>query len=200
MSRRLGELDPDEREAVVAAVHAEAELANWHQLSNGAKGTFYRQWEDRFDLSHSTIKDQIMKGFDKAQHIPPSGEAAVHDSLRRALEGRVPYVGSKVRHPGWRREVDLVLGYSPRFLTHIAELEPATRWELGLQQALLYKSVYFQLGGLQALPTLILFGDVTAERWGQIETVCTDNRVFLTSHQLRVDDRPRPGLTALLGA
>lgn len=129
-----------------------------------------------------------MKGFDAAQHIPPSGEAAVHESLRAELESSpIPYVRSKERRPEWRREVDFVIGFSPRFLTHIAELEPAPSWQRGLQQALLYKSLYYQATELQALPTLILFGNVSTRRWEQISTVCVDQRVLLLGHELLVD-------------
>lgn len=140
------------------------------------------------------MKDGIMKGFDAAQHIPPSGEAAVHVSLRDLLESSpIPYVQSKVRRPEWRREVDFVLGFSARFLTHIAELEPAPSWQLGLQQALLYKSLYYQATGVQVLPTLIVFGDVTRSRWDEISTVCVDQRVLLLPHQLSIDEQPANG-------
>jgi hypothetical protein len=134
-----------------------------------------------------------MKGFDAAQHIPPSGEAAVHARLRDELEASpIPYVQSKVRRSAWRREVDFVLGFSEHFLTHIAELESAPTWQAGLQQALLYKSLFYQQTGVQVLPTLILFGDVSQQRWEQIETVCLDQRALLLTYELLVDGEPAP--------
>src|SRR5438105_1166736 len=124
--RRLSELLPDERDRVVQEIQAEAQAAGWHRLGSARKGALYRRWEDEHGLSHAAVKDGIMKGFDAAQHIPPAGEAAVHASLQEALGASpVPYVRSKERRPEWRREVDFVLGFSPQFLTHIAELEPA---------------------------------------------------------------------------
>jgi hypothetical protein len=128
-----------------------------------------------------------MKGFDAAQHIPPSGEAAVHLQLQQVLEASsIPYVRSKVRRHDWRREVDFVLGYSANFLTHVVELEPARSWQTGLQQALLYKSLYYQETKVQVLPTLIVFGDVTPERWEQISTVCLDQRTLVLAYDLLV--------------
>jgi hypothetical protein len=81
----------------------------------------------------------------------------------------------------------------------LPELEPAPSWQQGLQQALLYKSLYFQVTELQALPTLILFGDVSARRWGQISTVCVDRRVLLLGYELLVDGaRPASDVSGLL--
>ena len=66
-----------------------------------------------------------MKGFDAAQHIPPSGEAAVHVTLREVLEASpIPYVRSKERLSEWRREVDFVLGFTP----HSSRISP--NWSL----------------------------------------------------------------------
>lgn len=132
-----------------------------------------------------------MKGFDAAQHVPPSGEAAVHQGLLLELEqAPIPYLRSKERRPEWRHEVDFVWGFSSHFLTHIAELEPAPSWQQGLAQSLLYKSLYYQATGIQALPTLILFGDVSAQRWDLITTVCADQRVLLVTHELLVAGEP----------
>jgi hypothetical protein len=190
-ARRLTELLPEERDRIVQEVQAEAQAAGWHALNGREKARLYRRWEEQHRLNHAAVKDGIMKGFDAAQHIPPSGEAAVHAALKEALEASpVPYVRSKERRPEWRREVDFVLGFTPRFLTHIAELEPAPSWQTGLEQALLYKSLYYQANGIQVLPTLILFGDVTSTRWEQICTVCVDQRVLLLAYDLSVDDRP----------
>ncbi len=197
--RRLSERSPEERDRIVQQVHSEAQAADWHRLGSARKGALYRRWEDEHGLSHAAVKDGIMKGFDAAQHIPPSGEAAVHASLHEVLAASpVPYVRSKERRPEWRREVDFVLGFSPQFLTHLAELEPAPSWQKGLQQALLYKSLYYQATRIQALPTLIVFGDVTQGRWDQISTVCLDQRVLLLPYELLIDDQPTPGITELL--
>src|SRR5579871_2932571 len=122
--RSLGELSPAERDTVVQQVQAEAQAAGWSSLNNTAKAELYRRWEDAHALSHAAVKDGIMKGFDAAQHIPPSGEAAVHAALHHVLlDSSVPYVRSKERRPEWPYEVDVVLGFSAEFLTHIAELE-----------------------------------------------------------------------------
>jgi hypothetical protein len=190
-ARRLTELLPNERDWIAQRVQAEAQAAGWHGLNGHEKAKLYRRWEEEHRLNHAAVKDGIMKGFDAAQHIPPSGEAAVHAALKEALEASpVPYVRSKERRPEWRREVDFVLGFTPDFLTHIAELEPAPSWQTGLEQALLYKSLYYQANGIQVLPTLILFGDVTSSRWEQIQTVCVDQRVLLLAYELAIDDKP----------
>lgn len=191
--RTLGDLSGEEREEIVQAIQQEAQEAGWHKLNNQGKSGLYKHWEDRFGLSHVTLKDSIMKGFDAAQHIPPSGEEGVHQTLLGYLsESPIPYVRSKVRRPEWRREVDFVLGFSESFLTHITELEPAPTWHQGLMQALLYKSLYYQATGVQALPTLILFGDSTAQRFEEIKTVCVDQRVLLLAHELLVDGESPP--------
>ena len=192
--RKLRDLSPLERDRIVQKVQAEAQAARWHELNASQKARLYRNWEEQHRLSHAAVKDGIMKGFDAAQHIPPSGEAAVHAALRGLLENSpIPYVRSKVRRPEWRREVDFVLGFSASFLTHIVELEPAPSWQVGLQQALLYKSLYFQATGVQVLPTLIVFGDLTRSRWDEISTVCVDQRVLLLPHQLAIDNEPAAG-------
>jgi hypothetical protein len=190
-ARKLGELGSEDRDRIVQAIQEEAQAAGWHRMNGHSKARLYRQWEEEHRLSHAAVKDGIMKGFDAAQHIPPSGEAALHVELRAALEASpIPYVRSKVRRPEWRREVDFVLGFTARFLTHIAELEPAPSWQTGLQQALLYKSLYYQATRVQALPTLVIFGDVTGRRWEQISTVCVDQRVLLLPYRLAIDDEP----------
>jgi len=186
--KRLSDLTSQDRDRIVHLVQVEAQAASWHQLNNRQKARLYRHWEEEHHLNHAAVKDGIMKGFDAAQHIPPSGEAAIHSALRKALEASpIPYVRSKERLPEWRREVDFVLGFTPQFLTHIAELESAPSWQTGLQQALLYKSLYYQASGIQVLPTLILFGDVTGQRWQQISTVCVDQRVLLLPFELAID-------------
>jgi hypothetical protein len=191
LRRTLRDLASHEKDQVKQDVQAAAQAAGWHGLRGSQRALLYAQWEADFRLTHAAVKDGIMKGFDAAQHIPPSGEAAIHQALRRALEdSAIPYVRSKERRPEWRREVDFVLGFSSKFLTHIAELEPAPSWQRGLQQALLYKSLYYQASEVQVLPTLILFGDVTEGRWEQINIVCADQRVLLLAYELLVDGSP----------
>jgi hypothetical protein len=191
--KRLSDLTSQDRDRVVQEVQAEAQASGWHQLNNRQKARLYRHWEEVHHLNHAAVKDGVMKGFDAAQHIPPSGEAAIHIALQKALEASsIPYVRSKERRPEWRREVDFVLGFTAHFLTHIAELESAPSWQTGLQQALLYKSLYYQATGIQVLPTLILFGDATRHRWDQICTVCVDQRVLLLPYELSIDGEPAP--------
>lgn len=157
------------------------------------KGALYAAWADRFDLKHSALKDGIMKGFDAAQDIPPSGEAAVHDRLRAVLaSSRVPYWADKVTLWNGRARADFVLGMSARLLTHAVELEPAPTWQVGMTQALWYKSAYFQQTRLQVLPTLILFGNVSEQRWEEINTTCLDQRLLLLTFELKVSDLPAP--------
>ena len=77
-------------------------------------------------------------------------------------------------------------------LTHAVELEPAPTWQVGMAQALWYKSAYFQESRLQVLPTLILFGNMTEQRWEEINTTCLDQRLLLLTFELKVADRPAP--------
>ena len=197
--RKLSELVATERARVIREIHSEAESEGWHQLSPAKKARLYRLWEARYRLSHATVKDGIMKGFDVAQGIPASGEAAIHATLLSVLlASSIPYVRSKERRPEWRREVDFVLGFSDRFLTHIVELEAAPSWQAGLQQCLLYKSLYFQATKIQALPTLMLFGNASRARWEQISTVCLDQRVLLLAYQLEIDGVQAPDQIAFL--
>lgn len=193
MTRTLGQLGAEERAEVVATVQAEAQAAGWHALTPQQKGVLYAEWAQRFDLKHSALKDGIMKGFDAAQDIPPSGEAAVHQRLRDVLgESAVPFWADKVTLWSGRARADFVLGLSPRLLTHAAELEPAPTWQVGMTQSLWYKSAHFQETGLQVLPTLILFGNVTEQRWEEIKTTCLDQRVLLVTFELKVADEPAP--------
>jgi hypothetical protein len=193
VTRTLGQLGDAERAGVVSSVHAEAQAAGWHRLTAQQKGALYAEWARRFDLKHSALKDGIMKGFDAAQHIPPSGEAAVHERLKAALAvSPVPYWCDKVTLWKGRARADFVLGFSPHLLTHAAELEPAPSWQFGMSQALWYKSAHFHETGLQVLPTLILFGNVTMSRWQEIKTTCLDQRVLLLTISLFVGDDPAP--------
>src|SRR5687767_14286662 len=99
------------------------------------KGQLYDRWSREWDVNRPAIKDQVMKGFDRAQGIPPSGEAAVHGQIRELLSAsRVPYWADKV--PIDRRNVaDFVLGYSSGLITHVCELESVRTWERGLGEA-----------------------------------------------------------------
>jgi hypothetical protein len=183
----------EERAHVVRTVQAEAQAAGWHSLTAQQKGALYAEWAQRFDLKHPALKDGIMKGFDAAQDIPPSGEAAVHQRLREVLaHSVVPYWADKVSLWNGRARADFVLGMSRGLLTHAVELEPAPTWQVGMAQALWYKSAYFQESRLQVLPTLILFGNMTEQRWEEINTTCLDQRLLLLTFELKVADRPAP--------
>jgi hypothetical protein len=191
VTRSLGGLTPAERDEIVATIHQEAELAGWHSLTNQEKGALYRKWESRFDLAHAAVKDQIMKGFDAAQHIAPTGEAAVHARVKEFLEkAALPFYDDKV--PLWDGKgfVDFVLGFSSNWITIAAELESAVNWQGGLRQALWYRAAYFQHSGLEVLPGLILFGSVRAPRWEAIRSMCTSTNVLLMTFDLLVDGRP----------
>ena len=145
MPRKFGDLEDGEKEAVVAAVHREAEEAGWHQLSHQAKGALYDRWAREYDLGRQVLKDRIMKGFDVAQGVAPTGEAAIHQEMVELLKGSsVPYWESKVVLWNGRAQADFAFGFSRRFLTHTVELESAVTWRTGLMQALWYKSAYFQ--------------------------------------------------------
>jgi hypothetical protein len=193
MTRTLGQLGADERAPLITTVQAEAQAAGWHSLTAQQKGALYAEWAQRFDLKHSALKDGIMKGFDAAQDIPPSGEAAVHQRLREVLaHSAVPYWADKVSLWNGRARADFVLGMSPGLLTHAVELEPAPTWQVGMSQALWYKSAYFQKSRLQVLPTLILFGNVTEQRWEEINTTCLDQRLLLLTFELKVANRAAP--------
>lgn len=197
MTRTLRQVPPEERERIISEIHSDAESKGWHELSNMAKGSLYALWEQRYNLTHATVKDQIMKGFDAAQDIPPSGEAAVQAEVYEILKARLPFVRQKLSLWNGRAQADFVLGFSRRFLTHTVELESAVSWRQGLMQALWYKSAYFQESQVQAIPTLILFGKVTAERWREIQTTCLDQRAMLVSYRLMVDAHPAPDETSL---
>jgi hypothetical protein len=190
VTRQLGELAYEERNEIVATIHREAEAAGWHSLTNREKGALYRKWEGAFDLTHAAVKDQIMKGFDAAQHIAPTGEAAVHARVKELLDkAALPFYDDKV--PLWDGKgfVDFVFGFSSTWITVAAELESAVNWQGGLRQALWYRAAYFQHSGLEVLPGLILFGSVRASRWDEIKSMCTSTNVLLMTFDLLVDGR-----------
>jgi hypothetical protein len=200
MTRRLNDLSAGQREVVVARIQLEAQEAGWHDLNNREKAKLYDDWVSRFKLARQAIKDGIMKGFDAAQGIPPSGEAAIHLEVIELLEqSAVPYWGAKVKLWEGRAQADYVIGFNRRFLTHTVELEPASTWRTGLMQALWYKSAYFHEARVQAIPTLILFGNVSAKRWTEIETTCLDQRALVVPFKLHVEGQePADDLQSLL--
>ena len=81
MTRTLTELSIREREYVISTVQREAEASGWSQLSNSRKSTLYSAWESQFNLTHATLKDGIMKGFDAAQGIPKKAEAEIQEEV-----------------------------------------------------------------------------------------------------------------------
>lgn len=200
MPRTLRDLTLDERVAIVTAIQTDAEAAGWHTLNNVQRGSLYDRWAAEYDLARPAIKDGIMKGFDVAQGIPATGEAAIHAEVVSLLdESPVPYSASKVPLWGGRAQADFVVGYSRALLTHTIELEPAPSWRKGLMQALWYKSAYYQESGIQAIPTIILFGSLSRTRWDEICTTCLDQRAQVLGHRLSVDgDEPDHTLSALL--
>ncbi len=200
MPRTLGELTPEERVAVVTAIHTEAEATSWHALTNAQKSLLYDRWAEEYDLVRPAIKDGIMKGFDVAQGISASGEAAVHEEvLALLMESPVPYTASKVSLWAGRAQADFVIGYTRALLTHTVELEPAPTWRKGLMQALWYKSAYYQESGIQAIPTIILFGNVSRTRWEEVRTTCLDQRAQAFGHRLSVEgEDPDHTVSALL--
>lgn len=200
MARSLGNLTAEERDAIIGAIQTEAEAAGWHSLNNPQKGALYDRWAEQYDLARTAIKDGIMKGFDVAQGIPASGEAAIHQEVESVLaHSAVPYWASKVPLWGGRAQADFVIGYSRALLTHTIELEPAPSWRNGLMQALWYKSAYYQQSGTQAIPTIVLFGDVSRKRWEEIRTTCLDQRAQVFGHRLLIEgNEPEPKLSAVL--
>lgn len=201
MPRSLRDLTAEERVAIIGAIHAEAEAARWHTLSNVQKSALYDRWAEEYDLARPAIKDGIMKGFDVAQGIPATGEAAIHQEVANLLaRSAVPYWASKVPLWGGRAQADFVIGYGRGLLTHTIELEPAPTWRNGLMQALWYKSAYYQESGVQAIPTIMLFGDVSRNRWEEIRTTCLDQRAQVFGYRLLVDgNEPEHRISMLFG-
>jgi hypothetical protein len=187
-ARGLGDLNATERERVVNAIHREAQSANWHTLNNREKSRLYLDWSKRFNLTRTALKDQIMKGFDVAQRIPPRGEAAVHEEIKLLLErSSIPYWEEKKALWGGRAFADFVVGFGRNWWLVLIELESASFWQRGLMQALWYRSAYFNQSGLQALAGLILFGDVSRKRWEEIKSTCITLNVLLLTHHLFVE-------------
>lgn len=66
-------------------------------------------------------------------------------------------------------------------------------------QALWYKSAYYQESGVQAIPTLVLFGDVSEKRWEEIRTTCLDQRAQVLGYRLLVEgNEPEHSVSAML--
>ena len=153
MPRSLRELSAEERVAVIGAIQSEAQASGWHALNNHQKRVLYDRWAEEYDLARPAIKDGIMKGFDVAQGIPATGEAAIHAEVLHLLHHSVvPYRASKVPLWNGRAQADFVIGYSRVLLTHTIELEPAPTWRNGLMQALWYKSATTRSRGSKRSP------------------------------------------------
>ncbi len=187
MTRTLTELSSDERESVVSTVHKEAEASGWSQLSNSRKSALYSAWESQFDLSHATLKDGIMKGFDAAQGIPKKAEAEIQEEVTRIF--RLAGINAIEQAAMWtgKERADLLVGYSSKFPTHVIEIERADSWSEGLRQALWYQAAIFQAEHRHVLPVLILFGNTSADRFEQILATCDHNHVTLSTHRLELD-------------
>lgn len=192
MPRTLRDLAPDDRERVVSEVHAEAQAAGWHALNNTQRAELYQQWERRYGLSHAALKDRVMKGFDAAQGIPRRSEALVQDELEALFRRAGLYVQRSLGVWTGRERADFVLGYTQHFPTHVIEVENAQSWAEGLRQALWYRAAMRTQRNREVIPSLILFGDVTAERFQQIIDTCVDNHVQLWTYRFRVDGEADP--------
>lgn len=190
MPRTLRQLDPGEREAVVSAIHQEAEQAGWSRLTPQQKGAYYRKWGVTFDLSHPTMKDRILKGFDVAQGHAKTGEALIQEQLLLMFREQGMYVRPQFAVWTGAERIDMLLGYSDRFPTHAVEVERADSWIEGFRQALWYRAAIWQQQQKQVAPTLVLFGDASADRFERITITCNDNRVTLWSYQLTVAGVP----------
>ena len=94
MTRTLGQLDPDEREGIKNAIHKEADQIGWSTLNFKERGKWYRRWENTYDLSHATVKDGIMKGFDVHQGTPKKGEAQIQAEIKELFEAAEIYVNA----------------------------------------------------------------------------------------------------------
>tara|TARA_B100000029_G_scaffold513647_1_gene613857 strand:+ start:956 stop:1576 length:621 start_codon:yes stop_codon:yes gene_type:complete len=187
MTRTLTELSTEEREKIINTVHKEAEASSWSQLSNSRKSALYSAWEARYDLSHATIKDGIMKGFDAAQGIPKKAEAEIQDEVTRIFRLSGINVIEQAQMWTGKERADLLIGYSAKFTTHVIEIERADSWSEGLRQVLWYQAAIFQANRRHVLPVLILFGNTSSERFEQILATCDHNHVTLSSHRLTLD-------------
>ena len=189
MTRTLAELLEDEREMIVTTIQREAEASGWSQLNNSRKSALYQAWESQFDLSHATLKDGIMKGFDAAQGIPKKAEAEIQDEVVRIIRLAGINVIEQAQMWTGKERADLLIGFSAKFPTHVIEIERADSWSEGLRQALWYQAAIFQADRRHVLPVLLLFGNTTVERFEQILATCDHNHVTLCTHRLELDGR-----------
>ena len=189
MTRTLAELLEDEREMIVSTVQREAEASGWSQLSNSRKSALYQAWESQFDLSHATLKDGIMKGFDAAQGIPKKAEAEIQDEVSRIIRLAGINVIEQAQMWTGKERADLLIGFSAKFPTHVIEIERADSWSEGLRQALWYQAAIFQAERRHVLPVLLLYGNTTADRFDQVLATCDHNHVTLCTHRLELNGR-----------
>ncbi len=189
MTRTLAELLDDEREVIVSTVQREAEASGWSKLSNSRKSALYQAWESLYDLSHATLKDGIMKGFDAAQGIPKKAEAEIQDEVVRIIRLSGINVIEQAQMWTGKERADLLIGFTPKFPTHVIEVERADSWSEGLRQALWYQAAIFKAERRHVLPVLLLFGNTTADRFEQVLATCDHNHVTLCTHRLEVDGR-----------
>lgn len=187
MPRTLRDMAPHERDQMVREVHAEAQAAGWHGLNNTQRAGLYQQWERRYGLSHAALKDRVMKGFDAAQGIPRRSEALVQDELEVLFRHAGLYTQRSLGVWTGRERADFVIGYTAYFPTHVIEVENAQSWAEGLRQALWYRAAMRTQRNREVIPSLILFGDVTADRFQQIIDTCVDNHVQLWTYRFRID-------------
>ena len=187
MTRTLTELSIREREHVISTVHREAEASGWSQLSNLRKSTLYSAWESQFNLTHATLKDGIMKGFDAAQGIPKKAEAEIQEEVATIF--KMAGISTIEQAQMWtgKERADLLIGYTIKFPTHVIEIERADSWSEGLRQALWYQAAIFKAERRHVLPVLILFGNTTTERFEQVLSTCDHNHVTLSTHRLEID-------------
>ena len=189
MTRTLTELLEEERVMIVSTVHQEAEASGWSQLSNSRKSALYQAWESQYNLSHATLKDGIMKGFDAAQGIPKKAEAEIQDEVVRIIMLAGINVVEQAQMWTGKERADLLIGFSSKFPTHVIEIERADSWSEGLRQALWYQAAIFQAERRHVLPVLLLFGNTTADRFEQVLATCDHNHVTLCTHRLELDGR-----------
>ncbi|MBN4074276.1 hypothetical protein JYT27_00450 [bacterium AH-315-D21] len=189
MTRTLAEMLEEEREMIISTVQREAEASGWSQLSNSRKSALYQAWESQFDLSHATLKDGIMKGFDTAQGIPKKAEAEIQEEVTRIIRLAGINVIEQAKMWTGKERADLLMGFSSKFPTHVIEIERADSWSEGLRQALWYQAAIFKADRRHVLPVLILFGNTTSDRFEQILATCDHNHVTLCTHRLVLDGR-----------
>ena len=190
MTRTLAELLEEERDRIVSVVHREAEASGWSRLSNSRKSALYQAWESQYDLSHATLKDGIMKGFDAAQGIPKKAEAEIQEEVVRIIGLAGINVIEQAQMWTGKERADLLIGFSTKFPTHVIEVERADSWSEGLRQALWYQAAIFKAERRHVLPLLLLFGNTTAERFEQVLATCDHNHVTLCTHRLELDGQP----------